>query len=69
MDAYWRDRIYRILDQVGKAPSNTVLTLWNEVLDDMYGEEQERKKIIFDAALKDEKVSMEAKKWLRSLSG
>lgn len=69
MDSYWRDRIYGILDQVGKVPSNTVLTLWNEVLDDMYGEEQERKKIIYEAALKDEKVGKEAKKWLQSLSG
>jgi DNA-binding transcriptional MerR regulator len=67
LDAYWRDRIYDILDQVGKVPSSTVLNLWNEVLDDMYGEDTERKKAIRDIALKDEKVSQKAKEWLETL--
>lgn len=67
MDAYWRDRIYGILDQVGKLPSSTMNTLWNEVLDDMYGDEGDRKNILHEIALKDDKVSDQAKSWLRSL--
>lgn len=67
MDAYWRDRIYGILDQVGKASSDTLLNLWNEVLDDMYGEDNTRKTGIYDVVLADEKVSKEAKKWLKTL--
>jgi DNA-binding transcriptional MerR regulator len=68
MDAYFRKRIYDILDKVGKIPSSTVLTRWNEMLDDMYGDEVVNKKTIREIALKDDKVSQEAKKWLKSLS-
>jgi DNA-binding transcriptional MerR regulator len=68
MNAYWRDRIYDILGQVGKVPSSTVLALWNELLDDMYGDEGDRKNTIQDISLNDEKVSPEAKAWLKSLS-
>lgn len=67
MDAYWRDRIYGILVQVGNTSSDEVLALWNEVLDDMYGEQIERKKDTLLAALDDQKVSQKAKQWLRSL--
>ncbi|MDP3705130.1 MAG: MerR family transcriptional regulator [Legionellaceae bacterium] len=68
MDAYWRDRIYGILDQVGKLPSSTVTTLWHEVLDDMYGDEGDRKNSVQEIALNDDKVSHEAKEWLKSLA-
>jgi DNA-binding transcriptional MerR regulator len=67
LDAYWKDRISSILEQVGKKPSSTVLTLWNEALDDMYGEETSRKKAVYDIALNDDKVNPEAKAWLKSL--
>ncbi|MFO3340078.1 MerR family transcriptional regulator [Legionella pneumophila serogroup 1] len=67
MDAYWRDRIYGILDQVGKAPSASVLDLWNEMLVDMYGEETSRKNAIYEIALNDDQVSPEAKAWLRNI--
>ncbi len=67
MDAYWRDRIYGTLDQVGKTSSDTLLNLWSEILDDMYGEDDARKKDLYDVALKDENVSAKAKEWLRQL--
>jgi DNA-binding transcriptional MerR regulator len=66
-DTYWRDRIHSILEKVGKQPPATVLKLWNEVLDDMYGDETARKQAIYDLALQDEEVSVTAKNWLRSL--
>lgn len=72
IDAYWRQRIYDVLDNVGKMDSSDLLSLWNTVLDDMYGEDSERKKIalpiITDAAIKDVKVSKEAIKWLQGLT-
>ena len=68
LDAYWRDRVSAILEQVGTIPSSNVLALWNEMLDEMYGNELERKKIIIDLVLKDDSVSSVAKAWLRSLS-
>lgn len=67
IDAYWRNRIFGILEQVGKASSFQVLSLWNEVLDELYGEEASRKKAIYEMALNDETVSPEAKAWLKSL--
>ena len=68
MDAYWRDRIYGILNQVGTGvPDKTIFKLWKEVLDDMYGEDDSRKKEIYSLALTDEKVSKKAKEWLKTL--
>jgi DNA-binding transcriptional MerR regulator len=67
MDAYWRARIYGVLDQVGKVSSSKLLVLWNEVMDDMYGDEGERKSDIHNAALQDDKVSLDAKNWLKSV--
>jgi DNA-binding transcriptional MerR regulator len=67
MDAYWRERIYNILDQAGIVSSSELLLLWNEVMDDMYGDEGERKLEIPAAALQDDRVSPDAKKWLKSV--
>ncbi|HAU2125191.1 TPA: MerR family transcriptional regulator [Legionella pneumophila] len=67
LDAYWKDRLYGILEQVGKKSSSTVLTLWNEALDDMYGEETSRKYAVYETALNDDKVSPEAKDWRKNL--
>ncbi len=67
MDAYWRDRIYRIFNQVGKTSSDLLLHLWTEVLDDMYGDDNARKTEIYEVALADQKISKEAKAWLKTL--
>lgn len=67
MDAYWRARIYGVLGKVGKMSSSKLLVLWNEVMDDMYGDEGERKSDIHNAALHDDKVSLDAKNWLKSV--
>lgn len=67
VNAYWKDRIYGLLNKISLIPSSTALTLWEEILEDMYGEEEARKIFIYEAALKDDKVSSEAKTWLRSL--
>lgn len=61
MDAYWRKRINDIFDQVGEMSSSKLLLRWNEVMDDMYGDEGQRKSEILNAALKDNKVSLDAK--------
>jgi hypothetical protein len=67
IDAYLRDRIYGILNQVGTRVSDKeILKFWKDVLDDMYGDDEARKKIIYDMALVDEKVSHHAKEWLKT---
>jgi len=68
MDAYWHQRIYDILKQVGISSEDKVLNLWNAVLDDMYGNDTERKKEIYKLAIQDDKISSEAKNWLKKIS-
>ncbi|MBS0185607.1 MAG: MerR family transcriptional regulator [Proteobacteria bacterium] len=68
MDAYWRDRIYGIFDKVGKVPSETISKLWDETLDDMYGDNPDPKKALCLVALEDKKISKDAKEWLKSIS-
>jgi DNA-binding transcriptional MerR regulator len=65
MDAYWRTRIYDVLDKAGLVPSSKLLVLWNEVMDDMYGNDSDRKLAIPSIALQDEQVSLDAKNWLK----
>lgn len=67
MDAYWRDRIYAVLAQVGKVSSSELLLHWNEIMDDMYGNDEERKTAIPELALQDDKVSFDAKKWVKDV--
>ena len=67
MDAYWRDRIYGIFAQVGKESSSKLQLLWDEVMDDMYGDDDARKAAIPLAALQDDQVSLDAKEWLKSV--
>lgn len=68
IDAYYRDRIYGILDQVndeGKA-NQTVQKAWEELLEEMYGGVKERKQDLISEALKDGRVSEPARLWLRN---
>ncbi len=67
VEAYWRDRIYTILDQVGKISTTTVQKLWTEVLEDMYGDDVERQQAIYGLALQDPKVGSEARAWLKNM--
>jgi DNA-binding transcriptional MerR regulator len=72
LNAYWRARIGELLNQIGTIPSSTALTRWNEIIDDMYGDDavtkKERKGMIIEMALKKENISQKAKDWLRDLS-
>ncbi len=65
LTAYWMQRIYEVLAKVGKISSTEQLLLWNEVMDDMYGNDIENKVIIYNALLLDDNVSLNAKKWLK----
>lgn len=67
IDAYWRSRIFKIFDQIGVQPNDTVVALWNEVLDDMVGEDKARRREIYDIAFAHSEVSDEAKAWLKTL--
>ncbi len=65
IDAYYRHRIYSILEQLETQPSAVILKAWNEVLTDMYGDQESPKKELIQMALKDDKISQAAKNWLK----
>lgn len=66
MDVYWHDRLYSVLAQVDQESPTKLLVMWNEVMDDMYGEEEERKTAIPKLAYNAPKVSPAAKQWLKA---
>lgn len=68
VDAYYKQRIYSILLDVGRIPSAESLKLWCEVLDEMYGDDLERRQKLVEIALQDDEVSIQAKNWLKQLS-
>lgn len=65
MDAYIRERIYNLLAKVGKISDDKMFKEWEELLDFMYGTDDDSKRSLHEAALKDEKVTEIAKKWLK----
>lgn len=67
VDAYWRKRIYHTLNLVGSKPSLDVAKLWNELMDEMYGEDEARKAEIINVVLNDDSISTDIKKWLQNL--
>jgi DNA-binding transcriptional MerR regulator len=65
---YWTNRILCILNQVGQIPQKMVYALWNNVLDDMYGDgELEKKQTVTHMVLSSDSVDENAKVWLRTL--
>ena len=64
ISAFYQKRIDDLLDQVSKNASKQLLTEWKSLLEEMHGYEQAPNKALYDAIMKDEKVSPAAKKWL-----
>lgn len=64
-NAYWAQRLYDILSKVGVSSSTEILNRWDQLMDDMYGEEVARKIQVAHQLLLDDKVSPLAKKWLK----
>lgn len=67
LDAYWKSRIHDLFSQFGKISSSSFLNSWNTFMDEVCGEDEERKKSVVDLIMNDEKTSSEIKRWLRSL--
>ncbi len=65
VDAYWQQRLHDILAQVTILPSSEVVLLWNKAMEELYGDDSARKSVIIDTALNDDKVSHEAKSWMK----
>lgn len=68
MNAYWKKRLFGILEKAGTLPDSDLRMLWDQALDEMYGNETARKNAIYDIALQDEHISPAAKKWLKNMA-
>jgi DNA-binding transcriptional MerR regulator len=62
-DAYYRGRIYDILDRV----SDDVSDEWHALMTEMYGTAEEPRQAVIAAAMTDDRISDDAKKWLKQL--
>lgn len=67
MDTYYRRRIYGVLSLVETESADKVLKLWNELMEEMYGDAESLKQALYEAALKDDKVNQAAKNWLKKI--
>lgn len=66
-DAYYRGRIYAVLDQVGAADSQSLKRQWDALMEEMYGSDQSLKQVLVDVAMTDTKVNEAARKWLKQI--
>lgn len=63
--AYYRGRIMAVLSLVEKQAHHEVLKQWNELIEEMHGDEQEHNNSIIQAIMKDDQVSRVAKNWVK----
>lgn len=65
--AYYRALIIGILSRVGSKDTESLAQEWNALLNEMFGDNQDRKKEVYEKALSVEQVSAAAKAWLREM--
>lgn len=68
IDAYYRRRIYWLLNQVESNSAIRESNQWEELLAEMFGNSDPPKQAVVDAVMKDDKVNKAAKNWLRTKS-
>jgi len=67
MSAYYKERIYGLLDKEDATALNAIADQWETLLIEMCGHSEERRKVIFEAVQKDDKISLIAKNWVKSV--
>lgn len=68
MKAYYYNQIYTILNKVDQKSHDVVLKQWNDLLSEMYGDEQDLKNKLVEQALKDDNVGHVARAWLKRIN-
>ncbi|MDF1684999.1 MAG: MerR family transcriptional regulator [Legionellaceae bacterium] len=66
-DAFWRHKLTTLLEKVGVVPDVEMQCLWEEVMDEMYGNEEPRKQALLEIAITDKNISEQARAWLKTL--
>ena len=65
IDAYYRGRIYGLLEQVKSESSQQQVSAWQELFEEMCGADHARQQDLLQAAYADAKISKVAKAWLK----
>jgi hypothetical protein len=67
IDAYYRGRIYAILEAVETKATPALETQWKALLDEMYGDSEALKQDLINVAQSDPKVGLIARQWIQGL--
>lgn len=67
IEAFYRRRIYGLLNNIENDHA-TRSNQWEALLDEMFGDSDPPKQAVIDAVMKDDKISVDAKNWLRTIS-
>lgn len=67
IEAYFRQRLSEVFAKIGKNTTDQLLELWKQIMDEMYGEDEERKITALHTIMLDDELTCEAKKWLKSV--
>lgn len=67
ISSYYKQRIYSVLKQIDSQDSNIVLKQFNELLEDMCGNDKAAKDELLAMAQKDDNISVNAKIWLKKI--
>lgn len=62
---YYKSRISAIFSQIEGQPTPLLQQQWNDLLNEMYGDDQHNKAELIKAVLLDERVSIATKNWLK----
>jgi len=69
IDAYYRTRLYALLDQVGSKEAEQLAQQWEAIMHEMFGNSKPLRQDLVQMALEDTRVSEKAKAWLRDIEG
>ncbi|MGD9591662.1 MAG: MerR family transcriptional regulator, partial [Candidatus Berkiella sp.] len=66
--SYWHSRIDDLLSKIDKQPTFELNQQWNTLLDDMYGEDPDRKMKLLNLIFEEKYLNDKAKAWLQSIA-
>ncbi len=67
IDAYYRERLMALFNQIDKKSDKELVKEWNELLLDMYGNNQSLKDKFYDEVMKDTDINITVKNWIKRI--
>ena len=68
VDAYYRERIYGLLDEVERGDPLDLSPQWNALMEEMFGTSENLKQKMCEAAQTDDRIGSKAKEWVKQFS-